>query len=83
VDTQNIAERVFKIVSEQLGYDQDKLTEDTSFIQDLGSDSLDLVELTMELEEEFQITIPEEAADDIQTIGDVIRRIEIELNKEA
>ena len=83
MDTQNIAERVFKIVSEQLGYDQDKLTEETSFIQDLGSDSLDLVELTMELEEEFQITIPEEAADDIQTIGDVIRSIEKELNKEA
>ncbi|MCR5164131.1 MAG: acyl carrier protein [Thermoguttaceae bacterium] len=83
MDTQNIAERVFKIVSEQLGYDQDKLTEDTSFIQDLGSDSLDLVELTMELEEEFQITIPEEATDDIQTIGDVIRSIEKELNKEA
>lgn len=83
MDTQNIAERVFKIVSEQLGYDLDKLTEDTSFIQDLGSDSLDLVELTMELEEEFQITIPEEATDDIQTIGDVIRSIEKELNKEA
>ena len=83
MDTQNIAERVFKIVSEQLGYDQDKLTEDTSFIQDLGSDSLELVELTMELEEEFQITIPEEATDDIQTIGDVIRSIEKELNKEA
>ncbi|MBQ6107027.1 MAG: acyl carrier protein [Thermoguttaceae bacterium] len=82
MDTQNIAERVFKIVSEQLGYELDKLTEDTSFIQDLGSDSLDLVELTMELEEEFQISIPEEAADDIQTIGDVIRRIEMEVNKE-
>ena len=82
MDTQNIAERVFKIVSEQLGYELDKLTEDTSFIQDLGSDSLDLVELTMELEEEFQISIPEEAADDIQTIGDVIRRIEMEGNKE-
>ena len=82
MDTQNIAERVFKIVSDNLGYDQDKLTEDTSFIQDLGSDSLDLVELTMELEEEFQITIPEEATDDIQTIGDVIRSIQKELNKE-
>lgn len=83
MDTQNITERVFKIVSEQLGYDQDKLTRDKSFIKDLGSDSLDLVELTMELEEEFQISIPEEAADDIQTIGDVIDSIERELNKEA
>ena len=83
MDTQDIAERVFRIVSERLGYDQDKLTMDTSFIQDLGSDSLDLVELTMELEEEFQITIPEEAADDIQTIGDVITSIEKELNKDA
>jgi len=83
VDTQNIKERVFKVVSEQLGIEQEKLTMDTSFIQDLGSDSLDLVELTMELEEEFQITIPEEVAEDTQTIGDVVRNIEKELNKEA
>ncbi len=83
MDSQNITERVMKVVSEQLGIDQDKLTLETSFINDLGSDSLDLVELVMELEEEFQITIPEEATDDVQTIGDVIRHIESELNKEA
>ncbi|MDO4629378.1 MAG: acyl carrier protein [Planctomycetia bacterium] len=83
MDSQNITERVMKVVSEQLGIDQDKLTLETSFINDLGSDSLDLVELVMELEEEFQITIPEEATDDVQTIGDVIRHIENELNKEA
>lgn len=82
VDSQNITERVMKVVSEQLGIDQDKLTLETSFINDLGSDSLDLVELVMELEEEFQITIPEEATDDVQTIGDVIRHIENELNKD-
>lgn len=82
MDSQNITERVMKVVSEQLGIDQDKLTLETSFINDLGSDSLDLVELVMELEEEFQITIPEEATDDVQTIGDVIRHIENELNKD-
>jgi len=78
----NITERVMKVVSEQLGHEMDKLTLETSFINDLGSDSLDLVELVMELEEEFQITIPEEATDDVQTIGDVVRHIESELNKD-
>ncbi len=83
MDTQNITERVMKVVSEQLGIEQEKLTLETSFINDLGSDSLDLVELVMELEEEFQITIPEEATEDAQTIGDVVRQIEKELNKDA
>lgn len=79
----NITERVMRVVSEQLGIEQERLTLETSFINDLGSDSLDLVELVMELEEEFQITIPEEATDDVQTIGDVVRHIENELNKEC
>lgn len=75
VDSQ-ISERVMKVVSEQLGIEPEKLTMDTSFINDLGTDSLDLVELVMAIEEEFQISIPEEAASDVQTIGDVVRQIE-------
>lgn len=71
-----ISERVMKVVSEQLGIEPEKLTMDTSFINDLGTDSLDLVELVMAIEEEFQISIPEEAASDVQTIGDVVRQIE-------
>ena len=80
---QNITERVMKVVGDQLGFEMDKLTPETSFVQDLGADSLDIVELVMALEEEFQITIPEEANDDVQTIGDAVRHIESELSKNA
>ncbi len=80
---QNITERVMKVVGDQLGFEMDKLSPETSFVQDLGADSLDIVELVMALEEEFQITIPEEANDDVQTIGDAVRHIESELNKNA
>ncbi|MBE6425808.1 MAG: acyl carrier protein [Planctomycetaceae bacterium] len=80
---QNITERVMRVVGDQLGFEMDKLTPETSFVQDLGADSLDIVELVMALEEEFQITIPEEANDDVQTIGDAVRHIESELNKNA
>lgn len=77
----DVKERVLNVVSEQLGFNKEDLTMETSFINDLGSDSLDLVELVMELEEEFGITIPEEATDDVQTIGDVVEHIEKELEK--
>ena len=80
---QNITERVMKVVGDQLGFEMDKLSSETSFVQDLGADSLDIVELVMALEEEFQITIPEEANDDVQTIGDAVRHIESELSKNA
>ncbi|QGJ71754.1 Carrier domain-containing protein [Planctomycetales bacterium 10988] len=69
-------ERVFDIVSEHLGVDRDKLNRETSFQNDLGADSLDTVELVMEFEEEFDITIPEEAAEKIQTIGQAIDYID-------
>lgn len=81
MSSQDIEERVMKVISEQLGVDRDNLTYDTSFVNDLGSDSLDLVELVMELEEEFGISIPEEASEDVQTVGDVIRHIDDELSK--
>ena len=67
-----VAERVIEIVADQLGADKDKVTPDTSFVNDLGADSLDTVELVMELEEEFDINIPDDAAEKIQTVGQAI-----------
>ena len=67
--------RLIGILAEQLALDPDKITGETSFVNDLGADSLDTVELVMALEEEFDITIPDDAAEKMQTIGDVIRFI--------
>ena len=72
----SVQERVTDIVAEQLGVDRDKVTADTSFVNDLGADSLDTVELVMELEEEFDITIPDEAGEKIQTVGQAVEHIE-------
>ncbi len=72
----SVSERVIDIVADQLGVDKDKITPDTSFVNDLGADSLDTVELVMELEEEFDITIPDDAAEKIQTVGQAIEFIE-------
>jgi len=70
------ADRVKKIVVEHLGVEADKVTEDASFIDDLGADSLDIVELVMAFEEEFGIEIPDDAAETIQTVGDAVKFIE-------
>ncbi len=72
----SIEERVIDIVAEQLGVDKDKIGRDTHFVNDLGADSLDTVELVMELEEEFEISIPEDAADKIQRVGEAVDYIE-------
>ncbi len=72
----SVMERVVDIVSEQLGVDKDKITAETSFVNDLGADSLDTVELVMELEEEFDINIPDDAAEKIQTVGQAVKFIE-------
>lgn len=69
-------ERVTDIVAEQLGVDKDKISPETSFVNDLGADSLDTVELVMELEEEFDVNIPDEAAEKIQTVGQAVDFIE-------
>lgn len=71
----SIDEKVIKIVSEQLGAEEDKITEKASFIDDLGADSLDTVELVMAFEEEFKIEIPDEDAEKIKTVGDAIRYV--------
>lgn len=77
-----IEERVRKIVIEQLGVKDDELKNDASFVDDLGADSLDTVELVMALEEEFETEIPDEKAEKIQTIQEAIDYIESNLNKE-
>ena len=70
------AERVKKIVIEHLGVEADKVTDDASFIDDLGADSLDIVELVMAFEEEFGVEIPDDAAEKIATVKDAIDYIE-------
>ncbi|MFO0907245.1 MAG: acyl carrier protein [Isosphaeraceae bacterium] len=72
----SVEERVIDIVSDQMGVAKDQVTRETSFVNDLGADSLDTVELVMEFEEEFDITIPDEAAEKIQTVGQAIQYIE-------
>jgi acyl carrier protein len=69
------ADRVKKIVVEHLGVEADKVTEDASFIDDLGADSLDIVELVMAFEEEFGVEIPDDAAEKISTVADAIKYI--------
>lgn len=71
----DIAERVKKIVVDHLGVEVDKVTEAASFIDDLGADSLDTVELVMAFEEEFGVEIPDDAADSILTVGDAVKFI--------
>lgn len=71
-----LAERVVDIVTEKLGLEKEQVTETASFTTDLGADSLDTVELIMDLEKEFDIEIPEEEAQQIKTVGDAIKYIE-------
>ena len=72
----DISERVIEIVMEHLGVEKDKITDNSSFIDDLGADSLDTVELVMAFEEEFSIEIPDDAAETITTVKDAIGFIE-------
>ena len=66
------AEKVKDIIEKELGVEREKLTSDASFIEDLGADSLDIVELVMEFEKEFNIDIPDEEAEKLRTVGDAI-----------
>lgn len=71
-----IAERVKAIIVDKLGVNEAEVSENAAFTTDLGADSLDTVELIMEFEKEFNITIPDEKAESIQTVGDAIKYIE-------
>ncbi len=72
----NIEEKVKKIIVEQLTVNPDQVTPDAKFVEDLGADSLDNVELIMALEEEFNLEVPDEEAEKLQSVGDVIKYIE-------
>lgn len=69
MDRQEVLEKVIEIVGEQMGVDGAEITADTSFINDLNADSLDTVELVMEFEDAFDMSIPDEEAEKIQTVG--------------
>ena len=75
-DMSDVAERVKKIVAEHLGVEEDKLVDGANFIEDLGADSLDTVELVMAFEEEFSCEIPDDAAEKIVTVKDAIDYIQ-------
>lgn len=72
----NIQEKVKDIIVEQLGVDAGQVTPEAKFVEDLGADSLDTVELVMAFEEEFGIEVPDEDAEKLQTVGDVLRYVE-------
>ena len=71
----SLEERVIDIVADQLGVEKEKITRDSNFVNDLGADSLDTVELVMELEEEFDVSIPDEVAEKLQTVGEAVEHI--------
>src|SRR5215475_14077783 len=77
-----IEEKVKDIIVEQLGVNPEQVTPQASFIEDLGADSLDIVELVMAFEEEFGVEVPDEDAEKLQTVGDVIKYIEEKASKQ-
>ena len=77
-----IEQKVRDIIVEQLGVDPEQVTHEASFVDDLGADSLDTVELVMALEEEFDLEIPDEEAEKITTVGEAIEYVERNMEKE-
>jgi len=76
-------DKIRKIIAEQLGVKPEEVTPEASFVNDLGADSLDNVELIMALEEEFNIEIPDDDAERIKTVGDIIKYIDDKVNLNA
>jgi acyl carrier protein len=72
MDREELFEKVKTVIVDQLGVDEDDVTEDAAFVDDLGADSLDIVELVMALEEEFGVSIPDEQAEKIKNVGDAV-----------
>ena len=77
-----VEDKVKQIIVEQLGVDEGEVTPNASFVDDLGADSLDTVELVMAFEEEFGVEVPDEDAEKLQTVGDVIKYIEEKASKQ-
>ncbi len=80
-DLVEIEDKVKSIVAEQMGVSKDEITRETSFVNDLNADSLDTVELVMEFEDAFELSIPDEEAEKIQTVGQAIDHINNEVSK--
>jgi len=78
-----IEEKVFQIVAEQMSVDRSEISRATSFVNDLNADSLDTVELVMELEDEFDLTIPDEEAEKLKTVGEAIDYIKKQLESKS
>ncbi|MHC4841029.1 MAG: acyl carrier protein [Planctomycetota bacterium] len=78
---EEIEQSVIQIVCDQMGVAREKVSMETSFVNDLGADSLDTVELVMEFEDEFELTIPDQDAEKIQTVGDAVAYIDSSANK--
>ncbi|MGH7657215.1 MAG: acyl carrier protein [Gemmatimonadales bacterium] len=76
-----IVEKVKDIIVEELGVEREKLTDDASFMEDLGADSLDTVELVMAFEKEFDIDIPDEEAEKLRTVGDALNYLNEKIEK--
>jgi len=72
----DMVEKVKDIIAEELGVEREKLTDEASFMEDLGADSLDTVELVMAFEKEFDIDIPDEEAEKLRTVGDALRYLQ-------
>ena len=81
-EEKSVEQKVTDIVVEQLGVNPEQVTPKASFIEDLGADSLDIVELVMAFEEEFSVEVPDEDAEKLQTVGDVIKYIEEKSSKQ-
>ena len=77
----SVEQKVIDIVCEHLAVGKEKVTRSTSFVEDIGADSLDIVELVMELEEEFDIQIPDDQAEKIKTVGEAVDYIELKLKE--
>ncbi|AKF82553.1 acyl carrier protein [Myxococcus sp. MISCRS1] len=75
MSTSAIEAKVKNIIADQLGVGEDEIKPESSFIEDLGADSLDIVELVMAMEEEFEVEIPDEEAENIKTVGDAIKYV--------
>lgn len=81
MDTQSMEDKVKDIIVEELGVEREKLTPEASFMEDLGADSLDTVELVMAFEKEFDVDIPDEDAEKLRTVGDAMRYLHEKIGK--
>ncbi|XXF80505.1 acyl carrier protein [Myxococcaceae bacterium GXIMD 01537] len=79
--TENIEAKIKSIIADQLGVGEEEIKPESSFIEDLGADSLDIVELVMAMEEEFEVEIPDEEAENIKTVNDAINYVKTHASK--